>query len=85
MGSIGAVDIFTRSIKTRKLRHKTFIGDGNSSSYSSVVKADPYPGMEINTRRMYRTYIQKRVGGNLRKIKLNLSIDRRKKYLVKEN
>ena len=82
MESIGAVDIFTRSIEKRKLRYKTFIGDGDSSSYSSVVRADPYPGMEINKGECIG-HVQKRVGGNLRKMKQNLSIGRRKKLFGK--
>ena len=47
MESTGVIRCFQRSIKLNNLRNKTYIGDGDSSSYASVVKADPYPGLLI--------------------------------------
>ena len=47
METAGTLEMFVRSIEKRKLRYITFIGDGDSSSYPSVVQADPYPGTVI--------------------------------------
>ena len=45
--SASTVEIFKRSVQKRKLRYKTFIGDGDYSSYPNVIKANPYPGLKI--------------------------------------
>lgn len=39
MEAVAAVDIFSRSIATRKLKYTTFVGDGDSSSFGRVKEA----------------------------------------------
>jgi len=41
METSGTVEIFDRSIEKRNLCYTTFIGDGDSAAYPSVVEADP--------------------------------------------
>ena len=62
------VRCFQRSINLNNLPYKTYIGDGDSSSYASVVKADPYPGLLIQKGKCIG-HIQKRVGSRLRRLK----------------
>jgi len=47
METSGTVAIFKQSVEKRNLQYTTFIGDGDSSSYPTVVGADPYHGKEI--------------------------------------
>ena len=42
MESEGAVEIFARSVETRNLIYKTYVGDGDSKAYSSVRDSIPY-------------------------------------------
>ena len=45
-----------------------FIGDGDSSSYPSLLKADPYPGLLLEKCECIG-HIQKRMGSRLRNLK----------------
>ena len=45
MESCNAVELFNRSIALNKLRHVTYIGDGDS--YRNVVDSNPYPDIVI--------------------------------------
>jgi len=74
----GTVAIFKRSVEKRNLQYTTFIGDGDSSSYPTVVGADPYHGKEIKKGECIG-HVQKRVGTNLRNIRKNMSKERKKK------
>ena len=68
MEASGIVKCFQRSVKVNNLGHKTFIGDGDSSSYPTVLKADPYPGLLVEKLECIG-HIQKRVGSRLRNLK----------------
>ena len=50
MESSGIVICFQRSVERNNVRYKMFIGDGDSSSYPPVLKADPYSGILIEKR-----------------------------------
>ena len=52
----GVMRCFERSIKFNNLCYKKYIGD--SSSYASVVKAEPLSWITYTKRRMYRTYAE---------------------------
>ena len=41
MEASGIVKCFQRLVERNNVRYKKFIGDGDSSSYPSVLKADP--------------------------------------------
>lgn len=77
METSGVLSMFKRSVDSRKLRYKTFIGDGDSSSYPNVVKEDPYPGLVIKKGECIG-HVQKRVGSNLRRLRKKLPADRKK-------
>ena len=66
------MEIFKRSVPKSKLSYKTFIGDGDSSSYPNVIKANPYPDLKIEKGECIG-HVQKRVGTNLRKSRKELS------------
>ena len=68
MEASGIVKCFQRSIERNNVRYKMFIGDGDSSSYPSVLKADPYPGLLVEKSECIG-HIQKRVGSRLRNLK----------------
>ena len=69
MESSGVVKMFERSENKNRLRYTTFIGDGDSSSYSSVVKAKPY-GDNVDIKKGECIgHVQKRVGTRLRNLK----------------
>eukprot|EP00112_Aurelia_sp_Birch-Aquarium-sp1_P017849 Seg418.7 transcript_id=Seg418.7/GoldUCD/mRNA.D3Y31 product="hypothetical protein" protein_id=Seg418.7/GoldUCD/D3Y31 len=70
MESKAAVEIFSRSVAVNRLRYKTYIGDGDSSAFQSVVDSNPYPGL-IPKKGECIGHVQKRVGGRLRKLKSN--------------
>ena len=42
MESEGAVEIFARSVETKNLIYKTYVGDGDSKAYSAVRDSIPY-------------------------------------------
>ena len=66
MESYGAVTMWKRSIAVHSLRYTTFIGDGDSSSFKSVVESAPY-NVPI-TKSDCIGHIQKRMGSGLRVI-----------------
>ena len=47
MGTAGVLECYRESVELNKLRYVNYIGDGDSKSYSEVVKAGPYDGMPI--------------------------------------
>ena len=64
----GLIECFMESEKNRRLRYTSYIGDGNTKSYSEVVKKDPYPRTVVQKLKCVG-HIQKKVGGRLRKLK----------------
>ena len=71
MESHGAVSMFKRSLQFNGLRYRSYLGDGDSSSYGDVVKANPYPGIHINKLECVG-HVQKRVGTRLRNLGKNM-------------
>lgn len=68
-------------IEKRNLCYTTYIGDGDSSAYPSVVVADPYKGEKI-TKGECIGHVQKRVCKNLRDLRKSLyKVTARKKSL----
>jgi len=83
METSGTVEIFDRSIEKRNLCYTTFIGDGDSAAYPSVVEADPYKGKTINKGECVG-HVQKRVGTNLRNLRKNLPKERKRAMFGRE-
>ena len=71
MESNGAVMIFQRSIEKHNLRYTGYIGDGDSSSFSDVVKSKPYGDANIAKLECIG-HIQKRVGSRCRMLRKSL-------------
>lgn len=59
----GAVRIFNRSIKKRKVRYTTFYVDGDSKAHEHV--KDTYPGRKVKKGLQCVGHVQKRVGSRL--------------------
>ena len=68
MESAGVISCFKRSVEKNRLRYTTYIGDGDSSSYNTAVKANPYPGYDIGKDECVG-HFQKRVGTLCRNLK----------------
>jgi hypothetical protein len=66
MESGGAVQLFGRSLIKHNLRYKTYIGDGDSKSYESVVKSQPYGPVFVIVKEECVGHVQKRMGTRLR-------------------
>ena len=66
---MGALKMFKRSEGKYDLRYTTFIGDGDSSSYSTVVAAKPYGDDVVINKGECIGHVQKRVGTRLRNLK----------------
>ena len=47
MEGAGALELWKLSMEKNKLVYSTYIGDGDSSSFKNLLKADPYNGVEI--------------------------------------
>jgi hypothetical protein len=71
MEAVSAVDMFTRSIETRKLKYTTFVGDGDSSSFGRVKEAlEKKFGTAYEIKKEECVgHVQKRLGTALRKYK----------------
>ena len=66
MEASGVLRIFEKSATELKLCYTTYIGDGDSKAYQTVVAANPYPGKNIIKGECVG-HVQKRVDGRLRK------------------
>ena len=64
----GMVECFQSSVENRKLWYTKLIGDGDSKTHTSIVTADPYPGVKVEKLECIG-HIQKRVGSRLRKLR----------------
>ena len=74
MESKAAVMLWKQSEKVRGLKYSTFIGDGDSKSYTAVREAKPYGGDESGqvVKEECVGHVQKRLGTALRKLKKDL-------------
>ena len=68
MEADGALALFKRSQSKLGLTHKTYIGDGDSKSYSTVAKAMPYVPLAHIEKEESVAHFTKRMGSGLRKI-----------------
>ena len=69
MESVGAMDIFLRSIERHALIYKDYIGDGDSSSFKEVSVSDPYNNFGIKPNKLECVgHVQKRLGTRLRNL-----------------
>ena len=74
MESSGVLKLFHHSEKKNNLRCPTYLGDGDSSSYASVVAAKPY-GRNVEIKKAECIgHIQKGVGTRLRNLKSSKAI-----------
>ena len=72
MESAGAVAMFKRSIDCHHLRYTSYIGDGDSSSYSDVANSQPYgDGVKIEKKECIG-HVQKRMGTRCRGLRQSL-------------
>lgn len=69
METAGGVRIFERSLATRGLKYKDMLGDGDSSTYNTIVENKPYGEDCIPNKLECIGHVQKRVGSRLRRIK----------------
>ena len=71
MEASAAVEIFTRSVETRRLKYTTFVGDGDSSCFGRVKEAmeKKYGAAYEVTKEECVGHVQKRLGTALRKYK----------------
>ena len=67
MESSGAVALFSRSKEKLGLLYKTYIGDGDSKSYTAVCQSQPYGAIFIDKEEC-TSNITKRVGTGLREL-----------------
>ena len=68
METAGALTIFQRSQDLHSLQYTTYLGDGDSSAFTSIQEASPYgPNVTINKLECVG-HVQKRVGSRLRKL-----------------
>ena len=77
-GSSGAMEVegikemFNRSLEKYDVKYTTYIGDGDSSSYSTIAAAKPY-GPDVNIMKKECVgHVQKRLGSRLRNLKASL-------------
>ena len=74
MEAAGAVTMFKRSIEKNKLRYTSYIGDGDTSSFSEVVQSKPYgDDVEIDKKECVG-HVQKRMGTRLRTLRINKKV-----------
>ena len=65
MEAAGVVNIFKRSVETKKLRYTTYPRDGGSKSFKDIVESNIYPGHEVEKHECIG-HVRKRVGYRLR-------------------
>ena len=71
MEAVGAVNIFHQSVDDKyKLRYMKYVGDGDTESFGTVVKARPY-GDLLPAKLECVGHVQKRLGTRLRKLRQN--------------
>ncbi|GFS59598.1 uncharacterized protein TNCV_2581131 [Trichonephila clavipes] len=69
METVAMVRIFQRSLSHRSVRYTSYIGDGDSKTFSSITASNPY-GEDITVSKIECVgHVQKRMGTRLRKLK----------------
>ena len=69
MEGVGAIRIFHRSVEKHNLKYVEYLGDGDSSSFTSVKVSKPYGDNIILSKKECCGHVQKRCGSRLRKLK----------------
>ena len=69
MEPTGIKRMYQRSISSKKLRYTEYVGDGDTSSFNSVIKDHPYGPQVTITKLECVGHVQKRLGSALRKLK----------------
>ena len=64
----GVLQLYQRSESNNKVRYIPFIGDGDSSSYTTVDKERPYGAAVFIDKQECVNHVTKRMGTNLRKL-----------------
>ncbi|GFY15345.1 patj homolog [Trichonephila clavipes] len=69
METVGMIRIFQRSLSYRSVRYTSYIGGGDSKTFSSITASNPY-GEDITVSKIECVgHVQKRMGTRLRKLK----------------
>ena len=71
MLTLGAVEIFARSAEARNHIYKTYVGDGDSKSYSVVRDSMPYGSLIYIVKEECKSHVTKRMGTGLQSIVKN--------------
>ena len=70
MESVGATDIFSRSVEKHSLIYGEYLGDGDTSSFRDVVDSEPYKAFGITPKKLECIgHVQKRLGTRLRTLR----------------
>ncbi|GFW34427.1 uncharacterized protein TNCV_500451 [Trichonephila clavipes] len=69
METVGMVRIFQRSLSHRSVRYTSYIGDGDSKTFSSITASNPYREDITVSKIECVGHVQKRMGTRLRKLK----------------
>lgn len=64
------IEMFQRSEEMYGVRYKNYIGDGDSKTYSQIVKSNPYENTTVVKKKCIG-HVQKRMGSRLRACKKN--------------
>ncbi|GFX60587.1 hypothetical protein TNCV_3061601 [Trichonephila clavipes] len=71
METVGMVRIFQRSLSHRSVRYTSYIGDGDSKTFSSITTSNPY-GEDITVSKLnVLDMFKKKNGNSFTKIKTN--------------
>ncbi|GFU91761.1 uncharacterized protein TNCV_3994631 [Trichonephila clavipes] len=70
METVGMVRIFQRSLSHRSVRYTSYIGDGDSKTFSSITASNPY-GEDITVSKLNVLDMFKKNGNSFTKIKTN--------------
>ena len=71
MESVGACTLFQRSVEKNKLRYTSYIGDGDTSSFSDVQKLQPYENDTVIEKKDCISHVQKRLSTRCRTLRQN--------------
>ncbi|XP_074099508.1 uncharacterized protein LOC141527761 [Cotesia typhae] len=64
------VEMFSYSETKYGVKYANYIGDGDSKTYSGIIKSDPYKNTTVNKKECIG-HVQKRMGSRLRTLKSN--------------
>ena len=85
MEASSALELFQRSVESRALIYKNFIGDGDSNAHAAVVNSCPYGDNIRVVKKECVGHVSKRMGTRLRRVyKENPSLRRRGSFNLKE-